>query len=287
MTQNLRNLTFELFKSYGISPKRGLGQSILVDLPTHKKLVAAAEISPEDHVLEIGAGLGFLTEVLLQTQCKVTGIEIDKTLIPILHDRLQSFPKLTLVQGDATQLPFPEGITKVVSNLPYKQVSLLLRRILTELSQNVSVLLVQQEIAEKLQAKPGTPQYGYLSILSQLFTFVEPLFRVPPRCFIPPPKVVSTAVRLSHHPPLVKRTDLSQFLSLTRALFLYKRKLVRSALRYASRTLFESKLSTSKLLQCPFGNQRVFQLSIREFTHLSAWVSENLGEHNDPLIDSY
>jgi 16S rRNA (adenine1518-N6/adenine1519-N6)-dimethyltransferase len=249
-----------------------------VNKDIHQKIVEAADITTSDHVLEIGSGLGFLTEILLQTKCKVTAIEIDKKLAQITQERLPTTNRLRVIHGDAINIPFPKTITKVVSNLPYSSVSSLLRRILTEGHWSIAVLLVQQEIAEKLQAPPGNRQYHYLSVLARLHSSMEVLFRVPPKFFLPKPEVTSSVIRFTSKIPEIAKVDLPLFYEVTRKLFLYRRKIARSALKYAFRNLFKSKITAKELLNHSWNNKRIFQLKIPELEAITTWVKQQEGD---------
>jgi 16S rRNA (adenine1518-N6/adenine1519-N6)-dimethyltransferase len=272
--ENLRKLTTELFKKYRISPRKSIGQSFLIDKNTHQKIVDAAHITRSDHVLEIGPGLGFLTEELLQTNCQVTAIEIDEKLAQITQDRFSSNSNLHVILGDAVKVPFPKTITKVVSNLPYSSVSPLLMKILKEKRWSKTVVMVQQEIAKKLQATPGTPQYHYLSVLSNLRTSMEVLFHVPPQFFIPAPEVTSSVVRLTAKAPFVRKAHLPLFHKVAKKLFQYRRKIVRAALKHAYRGVITSKLTSKDILTLPWMTKRVFQLEMSDLAAITTWIKQ-------------
>ncbi|MBI2874633.1 MAG: ribosomal RNA small subunit methyltransferase A [Firmicutes bacterium] len=194
-----------LLESHGLRPHRSLGQHFLVDANILEKILDAGEVGPEDTVLEIGAGLGALTQGLLERGARVTAVELDHGLYRILATLLGSNPGLTLLQIDALDLD-PVNLpgldqgrqAKCVSNLPYAVATPLLLSLLSEAGRwERLVFLVQKEVAARMEARPGTKEYGYLSVAVQLRARVETVARIPPTVFLPPPKVDSSLVRLS------------------------------------------------------------------------------------------
>jgi len=222
--------------------KRRLGQSFLLDSGILARLAEAAELSPADTVLEIGPGTGNLTRELARRAGAVVAVEIDRELAPLLAETLAGFDNIHLVWGDflaqdLTRLwelapPGPGGVRKVAANLPYYITSPILVKLLTSQgAPALAVLLVQQEVAERLLAAPGTRAYGSLSVLVQFYTVPELVLKVPPRAFFPPPEVSSAAVRLRlrSNPP-VDVQDPSLFFQVVRAAFGQRRKTLINAL---------------------------------------------------------
>lgn len=222
--------------------KRRLGQNFLLDSGILARLAEAAELSPADTVLEIGPGTGNLTRELARRAGAVIAVEVDRELAPLLNETIAGFNNVHLVWGDflAQDLmclwelapPGPGGARKVAANLPYYITSPILVKLLTgQGAPALAVLLVQQEVAERLLAAPGTRAYGSLSVLAQFYTVPELVLKVPPRAFFPPPEVSSAAVRLRlrSNPP-VEVQDAALFFQVVRAAFGQRRKTLINAL---------------------------------------------------------
>ncbi|MFQ5779974.1 MAG: 16S rRNA (adenine(1518)-N(6)/adenine(1519)-N(6))-dimethyltransferase RsmA [Nitrospiria bacterium] len=219
-----------------VRPRKSWGQHFLIDANIQRKILDAAEIQPEEHVIEIGPGLGILTKGLLERGARVTAIEVD----PILVDRIRKEitttepPRLDLITGDALRYPYQEiqGPYKVVANLPYYLSTPLLFRLL-EGHRRIRrmVLMVQKEVADRLAAAVGTKSYGALSIAVQYYADIQVAFTVPPSCFRPRPKIDSTVIVIT---PLLKgRVPVRNeplFLRVVRGAFGYRRKRVANAL---------------------------------------------------------
>jgi 16S rRNA (adenine1518-N6/adenine1519-N6)-dimethyltransferase len=212
-----------------------LGQNFLIDPNIVRKIVALADISQNDHVLEIGPGRGVLTEVLCRTAGRVTAVEIDPRLHAYLAERRTEFPNLTLVLEDALVYPvenLPAG-TIVVANLPYYISTPLLFRLLDQRDRFPRlVLMLQNEVADRLVAKPGSADYGVLSVMAQYAAEITKAFRVSAQCFRPRPEVGSAVVLLRTR----ERRELTseeepKFASLVKAAFAHRRKTLVNSLR--------------------------------------------------------
>lgn len=212
-----------------------LGQNFLIDPNIVRKIVALAEISLNDHVLEIGPGRGVLTEVLCKTAGHVTAVEIDPRLHAYLAERQAEFPNLTLVLDDALVYPvenLPVG-TIVVANLPYYISTPLLFRLLDQRDRFPRlVLMLQNEVADRLVAKPGSSDYGVLSVMAQYAAEITKAFRVSAQCFRPRPEVGSAVVLLRTR----ERRELSpaeepKFAALVKAAFAHRRKTLVNSLK--------------------------------------------------------
>jgi 16S rRNA (adenine1518-N6/adenine1519-N6)-dimethyltransferase len=205
----------------------------------------AADLNASDLVLEIGPGLGILTEACAVRAGLVIAVEVDKNLFPLLEAELGAYPNVRLVQGDARKVDFrsltqtlePDisGRCKVLGNLPYYLTSPLLVRLLSSgLQAELLVLMVQQEVAGRIVATPGGKEYGSLSVLVQYYSIPELLFTVSPHEFWPQPGVTSAVVRLNIRPqPAVTASDPALFFQVVRAAFRYRRKTLRNALSEA------------------------------------------------------
>jgi 16S rRNA (adenine1518-N6/adenine1519-N6)-dimethyltransferase len=232
-----------LLARWDLRPSKGLGQNFLVDRTALDKIVAAAELTHDDIVLEVGAGLGTLTKRLARGAGHVVAVELDQRLMPVLQSVLADLHNVTLIQGDilaldpATLIGAASGQRaassiqyKVVANLPYYITSAVLRHLLeASLKPQRLVLTVQREVAERLVAKPG--HMSLLAVSVQFYGRPQLLFRVRPGSFYPAPGVESAVVRVDlHATPPVPIEDTGAFFRVVRAGFAQRRKQLRNAL---------------------------------------------------------
>ncbi|MDW8106087.1 MAG: 16S rRNA (adenine(1518)-N(6)/adenine(1519)-N(6))-dimethyltransferase RsmA [Armatimonadota bacterium] len=228
----------EALRAYHVRPSKGWGQNFLIDKRVAQRIVDAADLQPEDAVLEIGAGLGALTFLLAERARCVIAVEIDARLVAILQDAIDArgIGNITLVQANALSQPVPELLrgeahAKVVANIPYAITSPLLEHLLVHKScLPLIVLTVQKEVAERLAAKPDTDAYSALSVFVQYHAQVEYLGRVPNTAFYPQPEVDSAVVRLTPVPDRLPPLEQKWLFKLTRAGFSQRRKTIRNAL---------------------------------------------------------
>lgn len=212
-----------------------LGQNFLIDPNIVRKIVALAELTPEDTVLEIGPGRGVLTEALSAAAGTVVAVEIDPLLHRLLRERQAEWPNVELVCGDALRYPIerlPVG-TIVVANLPYYLSTPLLFRLLEGRARFPRmVLMLQEEVADRLAAKPGTADYGVLSVMAQYAAEIGKAFKVSANCFRPRPEVGSAVVllRTKERTPLAPEQEPA-FAALVRAAFAHRRKTLVNSLR--------------------------------------------------------
>lgn len=261
----------------GLLAKRSLSQNFLVDRHVVERIAAAAAAIGPRQVIEIGAGTGVLTAALLRQGLSVIAIEIDRELVALLQQLATATPSLQVLQADASSLDWPELLGRqalpptVVGNLPYALTGALLRPLI-EASDGLAALLVmvQEEVADRLVAAAGTEHYGALSIFAQARFAVRKCFRVAPQAFFPPPKVCSTVVELR---PLARpRAALSSVFSLlVHAAFQQRRK----TLRNAWREIACGELAAADLLpELGIDAQRRGEtLSIEEFASVSQRLS--------------
>lgn len=221
-------------EAQGTHAKKRLSQNFLIDRNILKKIVASAGVTKGDAVLEIGAGPGALTEMLLEAGASVVAIEIDRQLIPILSELQQKYPQLKIVEGDVLELPLEslvqERKIKVVANLPYHITTPILTRLLPMHTWIDSVtVMVQKEFAQRMVAKANTADYSRFTLFVRYYS--DPLyqFTIKPSCFYPCPKVHSALVTCTLHPPLL--TEDADFFNLTRAAFAQRRKMLRTSLK--------------------------------------------------------
>jgi 16S rRNA (adenine1518-N6/adenine1519-N6)-dimethyltransferase len=214
-----------------------LGQHFLVDASYRQRIAAAVDLRPEDLVIEIGPGRGAMTELLAERARHVVAVELDGMLAEQLRKKLGTESTIELLQADILTVDLAEVCRRhgtercfVFGNLPYYITSPIIHRLFTFRDCiRAMVVLVQHEVAERLVATPGTREYGYLSVLAQLFSNPRILLRVPPGAFAPPPKVYSTLLEFQMQktggtkPPLAK-AEVEGFLQFVKRCFAQKRK---------------------------------------------------------------
>jgi 16S rRNA (adenine1518-N6/adenine1519-N6)-dimethyltransferase len=218
-----------------IRAKKSLGQNFLHDPHYLGRIVEAARVSGQDRVLEIGPGLGHLTRRLADRSGTVLALELDQRLVPVLQQEFRETPHVTIIQADALEYPFESltGTWKVVANLPYYISTPIIQRLLAARSRFATLtLMLQKEVAERIAAPPGGKEYGYLSVLVQLYTTPRIEFLVPPGAFRPMPGVDSAVVTLVvRDAPAVPLRDPDFFIRLVKAAFSQRRKTLRNALK--------------------------------------------------------
>ncbi|MBI4717790.1 MAG: ribosomal RNA small subunit methyltransferase A [Planctomycetes bacterium] len=239
-----------LLAQAGMRPRKRFGQHFLIDGNLMRRLVQAADVGPDDLVLEVGAGTGGLTDLLLARGARVVAVEIDRDLSALLAQRFQDVPGLTLLEGDVlagkhhlrsevadlirTSAPHSARV-KLVANLPYNVATPLVMNLLADYPQVRRLCFtVQAEVGERITSAPSCKAYGPLSIMSQLLAEVKTIARLPPHVFWPRPTVDSVMVGMEvrDDPPLAG-SDVAPFTELVRAVFEHRRKTLRSALGYA------------------------------------------------------
>ncbi len=227
--------TREILEKHGFSFKKSLGQNFLIDTNILHNIVAAAELSKETAVIEIGPGIGALTEQLCRAAGKVLAIEIDQRLLPILSDTLAPYDNVEVVHGDVLKLDVRRLIEErlagydrvsVVANLPYYVTSPILMKLLEErLPLEQIVVMIQKEVADRIAAKPGSKDYGSLSVAAQFYAVPQVVLTVPASVFIPRPNVDSAVLKLTvRERPAVDVADEQMFFRVVRASFAQRRK---------------------------------------------------------------
>jgi 16S rRNA (adenine1518-N6/adenine1519-N6)-dimethyltransferase len=226
-------------RNRGVSPKKSLGQHFLIDKGIAQKIVRLASLEPEDFVVEIGPGMGVLTFLMLPLVKRVIAVEIDQEMAEYLRERGGGMSSLTVMCRDALHcdfqgLAYEEGKKiKVVANLPYNISTPVIFRLLENREALTHLtLMLQREVAQRINAPSGSKEYGPLSIFTQLYTSPKILMRVPPQAFYPPPKVESVLVGftiLNH--PRVEIGDAEFFHAVVRASFAQRRKTLLNALK--------------------------------------------------------
>lgn len=269
----------EIINQYGIKPRKKLGQSFLLDHNIIKKIAAAAQISKDDIVVEIGAGTGVLTEILAQKARKIIAVELDKKLIEVLKEKLVGFDNVEIHQGDILKFDFNSISSsygckvKVVGNVPYNISSPLIFHLLSFRSAiDGFILMLQKEVVQRLAAQPNNKSYGVPSVLLQMFASVEKIFDVPASCFHPRPKVESAVIRGAFlDKPLMELVDAAFFTQLVKASFAQRRKMLINNLKNSNLLADIEEEKIKEVLSCAGidGQRRGETLSVEEFGKLS------------------
>lgn len=229
--------TQEILKKYGFSFKKSLGQNFLIDTNILQRIVDFAELTAESGAIEVGPGIGALTEQLAKNSKKVTAFEIDQRLLPILADTLSTYSNVKIIHEDILKANVGQVIAEefkgikdlmVVANLPYYVTTPIILKLLSEnLPIRGIVCMLQKEVANRISAKPGTKEYGSLSIAIQYYTTAETVMIVPKTVFVPQPNVDSAVIRLiKREKPIVEVKDETFLFTVTRASFAQRRKTI-------------------------------------------------------------
>jgi 16S rRNA (adenine1518-N6/adenine1519-N6)-dimethyltransferase len=254
--------TKKLLREYGVRPRKKLGQSFMVDEKLMLRMMDYAELKSTDTVLEIGAGLGFLTELLAEKAGKILAIELDRKLIKILNEKLAFNEKIEIIQGDFLKLKI-NGYNKVISNPPYSLSSNILFKIL-ESPLECAVLTLQSEFAERLVANPGDESYGRLTVMAFVKSEVELMENVPRTAFFPIPEVSSKVVKIKPKKIELSIPNWHIFEETVRILFTQRNRKLKNALEVFGKV---KKIENFKpiIQNIPFLERRVFTLTPEEF----------------------
>ena len=226
--------TIELIKKYDSRFQKKYGQNVLIDTHVLDKIISAAGVTKEDMVLEIGPGIGTMTQYLAEAAREVVAVEIDDKLIPILEETLSEYDNVTIINEDILRLDIAKLADeknggkpiKVVANLPYYITTPIIMGLFeSKVPLDNITIMVQKEVADRMQVGPGTKDYGALSLAVQYYAKPEIVANVPPNCFIPRPTVGSAVIRLKRYAePPVTVADEKKMFSLVRASFNQRRK---------------------------------------------------------------
>lgn len=232
--------TIEIIQKYKFAFQKKFGQNFLIDAHVLDKIIAAAEITKEDFVLEIGPGIGTMTQYLAESAGKVVAVEIDKALIPILEETLEGYGNVDVIHADVLKLDIGRLVQeqnggrpiKVVANLPYYITTPIIMGLFESHVPIESItVMVQKEVALRMQALPGTKDYGALSLAVQYYAEPYLAANVPPNCFMPRPNVGSAVIRLiRHEEPRVSVKDETLMFRIIRASFNQRRKTLQNGL---------------------------------------------------------
>lgn len=233
-------VTIETIKKYNFAFQKKFGQNFLIDEHVLNKIISAAGVTKDDVVLEIGPGFGTMTQYLAEHAKEVIAVEIDKALIPILQDTLADYENVTIINEDILKVDI-KGLAeeknagkpiKIVANLPYYITTPIIMGLFeSHVPLDNITVMVQKEVAQRMQAGPGTKDYGALSLAVQYYANPYIVANVPPNCFIPRPTVGSAVIRLTkwEEPPIAVKDEVFMF-SLIRASFNQRRKTLQNSL---------------------------------------------------------
>lgn len=272
--------TIEVLQKYNFHFQKKFGQNFLIDTRVLDKIIAAAAITKDDCVLEVGPGIGTMTQYLAEHAKKVIAVEIDDNLIPILQDTLSPYDNIELIHNDILKVDIAHLASKYNNNQPLKVVANLPYYITTPIIMGLFenhvplesiTVMVQKEVAERMQTCPGNKNYGALSLAVQFYAEPYLVANVPPNCFMPRPNVGSAVIRLTRHKELpVSVKDEKLMFSLIRASFNQRRKTIVNAINNFSELSFTKDEITEALEKCGFNpNIRGEALSLADFARLS------------------
>ncbi|MED1740027.1 16S rRNA (adenine(1518)-N(6)/adenine(1519)-N(6))-dimethyltransferase RsmA [Bacillus swezeyi] len=281
--------TKEILNKYGFSFKKSLGQNFLIDTNILDRIVDHAEVTKRTGVIEIGPGIGALTEQLAKRAKKVAAFEIDQRLLPILKDTLSPYDNVTVIHQDVLKADIREVMDEqfqdcdevmVVANLPYYVTTPIIMKLLEEgLPLKGIVVMLQKEVADRMAAKPSSKEYGSLSIAVQFYTEPKTVMSVPKTVFVPQPNVDSAVIRLTlREKPAVAVQNEAFFFQVVKASFAQRRKTLLNNLVNNLANGKEHKANIELALQDARidGKRRGESLSIEEFAALSGHLSKAL-----------
>ena len=279
--------TIEVLQKYQFHFAKKFGQNFLIDTHVLDKIVRAAEITPEDYVLEIGPGIGTLTQYLCESAKHVFAVEIDDNLIPILQDTLSAYDNVMIINEDVLKVDIQKLVeeenggrpVKVVANLPYYITTPIIMGLFEKHVPIESItVMVQKEVADRMQVGPGTKDYGALSLAVQYYASPYIVANVPPNCFMPRPKVGSAVIRLTTYDnPPVEVDDEKLMFRIIRASFNQRRKTLANGLKNAADLDIPKELIAESIESLGHGpSVRGEALTLEEFAALSNYISRGL-----------
>ena len=279
--------TIEILKKYNFTFQKKFGQNFLIDTHVLDKIIAAAEITKDDFVLEIGPGIGTMTQYLAQAAGKVAAVEIDKALIPILGDTMSAYDNVMIINEDVLKVDIQKLVeeenggrpVKVVANLPYYITTPIIMGLFEKHVPIESItVMVQKEVADRMQVGPGTKDYGALSLAVQYYASPYIVANVPPNCFMPRAKVGSAVIRLTtYDKPPVEVDDEKLMFRIIRASFNQRRKTLANGLKNAADLDIPKELIAESIESLGHGpSVRGEALTLEEFAALSNYISRGL-----------
>ena len=272
--------TIAVLQKYHFNFQKKFGQNFLIDTTVLDRIISSAEITKEDCVLEIGPGIGTMTQYLAERAGSVVAVEIDKALIPILEETLQDYDNVTVINDDILKVDINRLVEeknggrpiKVVANLPYYITTPIIMGLFESRVPLKSItIMVQKEVADRMQVGPGTKDYGALSLAVQYYAKPEIVANVPPNCFIPRPNVGSAVIRLiRYEEPPVQVKDEKKMFALIRASFNQRRKTLVNGLGNAGLPGITKESAAAALTQMGLSpTVRGEALTLEQFARLS------------------
>lgn len=278
--------TIEIIRKYEFAFQKKFGQNFLIDTHVLEKIIRAAGLTKDDMVLEIGPGIGTMTQCLAEAAGRVVAVEIDSNLIPILKDTLKDYDNITVINEDILKVDIKKLAEeynggrpiKVVANLPYYITTPIIMGLFeSEVPIDNITVMVQKEVADRMQTGPGSKDYGALSLAVQYYAEPYIVANVPPNCFIPRPNVGSAVIRLTRHQkPPVEVKDSGLMFRLIRASFNQRRKTLQNGLNNSSE-LHYSKEQIARAIESlgvP-ATVRGEALTLEQFARLANYFTEN------------
>lgn len=281
--------TIEILQKYNFNFQKKFGQNFLIDEHVLDKIIRAAEITKDDYVLEIGPGIGTMTQYLACAAREVTAVEIDRALIPILEDTLKEYDNVSIINEDILKVDIAALAKeknggrpiKVVANLPYYITTPIIMGLFESHVPLESItVMVQKEVADRMQVGPGTKDYGALSLAVQYYAEPYIVANVPPNCFMPRPAVGSAVIRLTRHQkPPVEVMDEKLMFRLIRASFNQRRKTLANGLKNSGELNLSKEVITVAIEKLGKGSSvRGEALDLEEFARLTNIIKEEM-EH--------
>lgn len=278
--------TREIIDKYGFMFQKRFGQNFLIDGNVVEKIVREAGVTKDDFVLEIGPGIGTMTQLLCENASEVAAVEIDTNLIPILKETLAPYDNVTVINEDILKVDIPALAQeknggrpiKVVANLPYYITTPIIMGLFeSHVPIDSITIMVQREVADRMQVGPGTKDYGALSLAVQYYAKPEIVLNVPPTCFMPRPNVGSAVIRLKKHETCPVQVDDAEFMfRLIRASFNQRRKTLANGLSNSSElTLSKEKIAEAIESLGVSPSIRGEALTLEQFAQLANYFTRN------------
>lgn len=272
--------TIEVLQKYNFNFQKKFGQNFLIDTHVLEKIIEESGITKDDFVLEIGPGIGTMTQYLCENAREVAAVEIDKNLIPILADTLSAYDNVEVINDDILKVDINKLAEeknggkpiKVVANLPYYITTPIIMGLFESHVPVESItVMVQKEVADRMQVGPGTKDYGALSLAVQYYAKPYIVANVPPNCFMPRPKVGSAVIRLTRHAETPVQVDDEKLLfQIIRASFNQRRKTLANGLKNYEGLSFEKETIEAAIAECGLSpSVRGEALSLEEFAKLA------------------
>lgn len=279
--------TIEVLQKYRFNFQKKFGQNFLIDTHVLDKIIDASGVTEDDFVLEIGPGIGTMTQYLCERAREVVAVEIDKNLIPILSDTLKNYSNVTVINEDILKLDICKLAEeknqgkpiKVVANLPYYITTPIIMGLFESYVPIDSItIMVQKEVAERMQEKPGSKEYGALSLAVQYYAKPEIVANVPPNCFMPRPNVGSAVIRLTRHEkPPVEVEDEKLMFRIIRASFNQRRKTLANGLNNSPEIHLPKEVIQESIVSLGVPeNIRGEALSLEQFAELSNEIGQRM-----------